>query len=174
LRVRSMDLSVTASGASTQHESLNFSSFTSTIGSKASTPSPEGDTTLRRKQVGEGVKSGMSKGALKENAIPPYGTLGHLSYAPATQTTVVTTTTTTTTSFPPLFLNPPTQLDRRDPKLYPLAFSPTPDALKRFCFDIDGKRTCFHEADDVEISLKEVCVMLLDWMKASMGRCIRY
>jgi F-box and WD-40 domain protein CDC4 len=85
-----------------------------------------------------------------------YGTLGQLSYAPATQTTVVTTTTTTTTSFPPLIIKAPRDLQSRDPKLYPLAGTPTPPALKRFCFDLEGKPTWFREAEDPQESVAEI------------------
>ncbi|KAI9846235.1 MAG: SCF ubiquitin ligase complex subunit cdc4 [Sclerophora amabilis] len=80
--------------------------------------------------------------------LPPHTTLGQLSYAPATQTTVVTTTTTTTTSFPPLVLKPPRHLHELDPKQYPLALSPTPQSLKKLCFDVGGTPTYFQEAED--------------------------
>ncbi|KAI9838342.1 MAG: hypothetical protein M1819_005610 [Sarea resinae] len=79
----------------------------------------------------------------------PYSTLAQFSYAPATQTTVVTTTTTTTTAFPPFVMRAPRHLSNLDPKLYPLATSPTPNAIKSFCFDLEGKPTYFREADDV-------------------------
>ncbi|KAF1991920.1 WD40 repeat-like protein [Aulographum hederae CBS 113979] len=85
----------------------------------------------------------------------PFSTLGQLSYAPATQTTVVTTTTTTTTSFPPMLFKPPRHLHDRDPKQYPLASSPTPQALKSFCFDVNGKPAWFREAEQPEQTLRE-------------------
>lgn len=85
----------------------------------------------------------------------PYATLGQLSYAPATHTTVVTTTTTTTTSFPPILLSAPRNLKERDPKVYPLASSPAPESIRRFCFDVAGTQACFSEADNVEQSLQE-------------------
>ncbi|KAF3905404.1 Beta-TrCP [Orbilia brochopaga] len=75
-------------------------------------------------------------------------TIGQLSFVPTTRTTVVTTTTTTTTSFPPLVIKPPRSLGQLDAKEYPLAASPTPLALKRFCFDLDGHPTYFRESDD--------------------------
>ncbi|KAF2431640.1 WD40 repeat-like protein [Tothia fuscella] len=84
-----------------------------------------------------------------------FAALGQLSYAPATQTTVITTTTTTTTQFPPLILREPKNLSDRDPKKYPLAASPTPAALKDFCFDVDGMPAYFHEEEVVEDSLNE-------------------
>ncbi|EGX49525.1 hypothetical protein AOL_s00078g14 [Orbilia oligospora ATCC 24927] len=75
-------------------------------------------------------------------------TIGQLSFVPTTRTTVVTTTTTTTTSFPPLIIKPPRSLSQLDTKEYPLATTPTPLALKRFCFDLNGHPTYFRESDD--------------------------
>ncbi|MCJ1401512.1 SCF ubiquitin ligase complex subunit cdc4 [Xylographa trunciseda] len=80
--------------------------------------------------------------------------LGQFSFAPATQTTIVTTTTTTTTSFPPLMMKAPNHLYQLDPKLYPLAASPTPSTLKKLKFNLEGKPTLFHEADDAESTLQ--------------------
>jgi F-box and WD-40 domain protein CDC4 len=99
----------------------------------------------------------------QHKATPPdmdteYGALCQLSYAPATQTTVVTTTTTTTTSFPPFVVNSPRNLKDRDPKQYPLAATPTPSSMKRFCFNVDGKAACFQEADDTEVALQDVSI----------------
>ena len=85
-----------------------------------------------------------------------YAALGQLKYAPATQTTVVTTTTTTTTSFPPLLLKAPRHLNSRDPKQYPLAASPTPEGIRNFSFDIDGKPVCFSETGNIEGPLLQV------------------
>jgi len=101
---------------------------------------------------------GMSEGLRSSSAasVQQYAALGQLSYAPATQTTVVTTTTTTTTSFPPLLLKAPRHLYDRDPKQYPLAAASTPDAIKNFSFDIDGKPICFQETDDLDGSLLQV------------------
>lgn len=82
--------------------------------------------------------------------------LGQFSFAPATQTTVVTTTTTTTTSFPPLLMKGPHHLRELDPKLYPLASSPTPLSIKRLCFDIGGRPAFFHEADNALETFQEV------------------
>lgn len=82
--------------------------------------------------------------------------LGQFSFAPATQTTIVTTTTTTTTSFPPLMIKAPHHLHELDPKMYPLASSPTPKSIKRFCFDVGGRPTFFSEADDTRDTLEEV------------------
>lgn len=78
---------------------------------------------------------------------------GQFTFAPATQTTVVTTTTTTTTSFPPLMIKAPHHLHDLDPKLYPLASSPTPKSIKRFCFHIGGKPTYFNEAENTSQAL---------------------
>lgn len=83
--------------------------------------------------------------------------LGQFSYAPATQTTVVTTTTTTTTNFPPIMMKAPQHLYDLDPKLYPLASSPTPTSIKKLCFDVNGTPTLFQEADDTLETLEKVC-----------------
>lgn len=82
--------------------------------------------------------------------------IGQFSFAPATQTTVITTTTTTTTSFPPLMMKSPRNLHELDSKMYPLASSPTPNSIKRFCFDVGGKPTFFSEADDTRDTWEEV------------------
>ena len=93
-----------------------------------------------------------------------HDTLGQLSFAPATQTTVVVTTTTTTTNFPPFVMRTPTQLHDLDPKLYPLAGTPTPQSMKRFCFDIDGKPTFFRETEATGETLQEVSpIVFITW-----------
>ena len=89
--------------------------------------------------------------------IRPDDVLGQFSYAPATQTTVVTTTTTTTTNFPPILMKAPQHLFDLDPKLYPLASSPTPISIKKLCFDVDGTPTLFQEADNTLQTLEKVC-----------------
>lgn len=92
----------------------------------------------------------------RRRPVAPHTTVAQFSFAPTTQTTVVTTTTTTTTSFPQMVMKPPRNLNRLDPKEYPLASQPTPVSLKRFCFEVDGKPTNFREADDAEESIREV------------------
>lgn len=82
--------------------------------------------------------------------------IGQFSFAPATQTTVITTTTTTTTNFPPLMMKAPHHLHELDSKMYPLAASPTPKSIKRFCFDVGGRPTFFTEADDTRDTWEEV------------------
>jgi F-box and WD-40 domain protein CDC4 len=84
------------------------------------------------------------------------GSIGQFSFAPATQTTVVTTTTTTTTTFPPLFIKPPRAVRELDPKLYPLASSATPSALKNIRFEVGGKSVLFNEPDDTTATIEEV------------------
>lgn len=84
--------------------------------------------------------------------------LGEFSFAPTTETTVYTTKVVKTINFPPLVMKGPKHLHELDPKLYPLAASPTPPALKKFCFDIDGKPTVFREAEDPDATLSEVRV----------------
>ncbi|CAG8576473.1 12498_t:CDS:2 [Acaulospora morrowiae] len=83
---------------------------------------------------------------------PPFRlpTVATISLAPNTTTTVVTTTTTTTTSFPPLLLKAPPLPKKLDPKEYPLADTPTPPALKRFCFDLNGQPAYIREDEDSE------------------------
>ncbi|KAJ3398542.1 SCF ubiquitin ligase complex subunit cdc4 [Chytriomyces hyalinus] len=63
-------------------------------------------------------------------------------------TTVVTTTTTKITEFPPLVLDsiPPLR-SHLDVGLFPLANTPTPPALKKFCFDLNGVPARFTELD---------------------------
>ena len=90
-------------------------------------------------------------------SIQPDDVLGQFSYVPATQTTTIVTTTTTTTNFPPLMMKAPQHLYDLDPKLYPLAASPTPHSIKKLCFDMEGRPTLFQEADDTLQTLEEVC-----------------
>ncbi|EME45154.1 hypothetical protein DOTSEDRAFT_43545 [Dothistroma septosporum NZE10] len=85
----------------------------------------------------------------------PHSTMGQLSFGPATQQTITTVTTTTTVSLPPLVMKPPRDLYERDPKQYPLAFTPTPGNIKRFAFDINGRPTNFHEAEDPEETVRK-------------------
>lgn len=87
---------------------------------------------------------------------PPHSTLAQLSYAPTVQTTVVTTTTTTTTAFPPFVLNAPRNLLLRDPELYPLASTPTPQSLRKLRINVDGRVAHFEEAEDIHRDLQEV------------------
>nr|POE47332.1 cell division control protein 4 [Quercus suber] len=86
---------------------------------------------------------------------PPHSTLAQMSFRPATQQTITTVTTTTTVSLPPLILNPPRDLFERDPKQYPLAFSPTPQSIKRFCFDVNGRPTTFHESENAKETVQK-------------------
>ncbi|ERF70975.1 hypothetical protein EPUS_09046 [Endocarpon pusillum Z07020] len=83
-------------------------------------------------------------------------TLGQFSFAPATQTTVVTTTTTTTTRFPPFVMRAPRRMQDLDPKLYPLAATPTPSSLRNISFDLQGKQTIFKEAEDTTVAMEEI------------------
>ena len=112
--------------------------------------------------------SAMSAGKVSQKNATPFlqleelhseDALGQFSYAPATQTTVVTTTTTTTTDFPSLRMKAP-QLSL-DPKIYPLSSIPTPEAVKSFSFDVDGRKTVFQEADDTIETLGKVCIFLI-------------
>lgn len=111
---------------------------------KATSPSTSAGQTMQKEAIQplEGISS--------------EDVLGQFSYAPATQTTVVTTTTTTTTNFPPIMMKAPQHLYDLDPKLYPLASSPTPTSIKKLCFDVDGTPTLFQEADDTLETLEKV------------------
>lgn len=82
--------------------------------------------------------------------------LGQFSFAPATRTTVVTTTTTTTTNFPPLVMKPPRATRDLDPKLYPLASTPTPSSLRNIKFEMAGRSVIFKEPEDTLGTLEEV------------------
>lgn len=124
-----------------QNESIGISSSSSTMNPSSS---------LQHQPTMRTVSS------QRRIAVPPYTTVGQFSYAPTTQTTVVTTTTTTTTNFPQMVFKPPRSLNELDPKEFPLAATPTPASLKRFCFDVNGKPTYFRESEDPEVSLRQV------------------
>ena len=93
---------------------------------------------------------------------PSSSSLGQFSFAPATRTTVVTTTTTTTTTFPPLVIKPPRATNHLDPKLYPLASSPTPASLRNIKFDLGGKSVVFNEPEDTTGTVNEVGFRVLE------------
>ncbi|KAI8603268.1 hypothetical protein EDD21DRAFT_424762 [Dissophora ornata] len=78
------------------------------------------------------------------------------SLAPMTTTTVVTTTTTTSTEYPPLYFRPPPIPAHLDPKIFPLADTPTPPALKKFCFDLNGQPTFFRENQENEQAMGQL------------------
>ncbi|KAK2757652.1 SCF ubiquitin ligase complex subunit cdc4 [Arachnomyces sp. PD_36] len=88
--------------------------------------------------------------------VPSTSAIGRLSFAPATQTTVVTTTTTTTTDFPPFVMRAPRCTQELDPKLYPLASTPTPASIRNIKFEIGGKSVIFNEPDDTTSALGEL------------------
>lgn len=123
----------------------------------ATTPSLELGKTRREKAniTGGGSQPTQAQSLIADRM------LGQFSFAPATQTTVVTTTTTTTTSFPPLMMKAPHHLHELDSKLYPLASSPTPQSMKRFCFDVGGRPTFFREADNTLDTLQEVRLLCI-------------
>ena len=87
---------------------------------------------------------------------PSHNIVAKVAYAPTIQTTVVTTTTTTTTSFPPFVMPAPRNLFERDPEVYPLAATPTPEALRKIQFQINGQTAQFEEADNPQEALQEV------------------
>ncbi|KAJ3343298.1 SCF ubiquitin ligase complex subunit cdc4 [Entophlyctis luteolus] len=69
--------------------------------------------------------------------------------------TVVTTTTTKITEFSPMFFDDPKPLANLSPMDYPLANTPTPPALKKFCFDLNGVPTRLTELDVHEDALSD-------------------
>lgn len=86
----------------------------------------------------------------------PQNSLGHFSFGPTTQTTIVTTTTTTTTKFPPFIVPSPRHVQDLDLKLYPLAASPTPAALRSITFPLAGNSVVFREASDTVAELEQI------------------
>lgn len=127
------------SPASSSHDVMSFPSFSSAY----SAPRP----------TSEGTKDYTAHDYTHVDAST---TLGQFSFAPATQTTVVTTTTTTTTKFPPFVMRAPRRMQDLDPKLYPLAATPTPAFLRNVRFDLAGKPTLFYEAEDASVALEKV------------------
>ncbi|CAK4034047.1 Cell division control 4 [Lecanosticta acicola] len=117
--------------------------------------SPTDDMSHRPSQKSSGEDSTTSTTTTLMMMPPQNSTMAQLSFGPATQQTVTTVTTTTTISLPPLIMRPPKDLYERDPKQYPLAFSPTPSSIKRFCFDIDGRPTRFEEAEDPDETMRK-------------------
>jgi F-box and WD-40 domain protein CDC4 len=85
-----------------------------------------------------------------------------MATVPIVTETIVTTKTITTTSYPPFVLQAPQNLSDRDPSLYPLAATPTPEILKKARIQVGGKTAIFKEADDSEEALKQVCQVLGD------------
>lgn len=111
---------------------------------------------LRGRNSAQGPRPQSREGQILTQDVDRNNLLGQLSFAPATQTTVVTTTTTTTTKFPPFLMRPPRRMQELNLKQYPLAASPTPTHLKTIHFEIGGKQTIFHEAEDTSLALEQV------------------
>ena len=126
---------------------------TSTSGSKG--PEETSDGTIE-------AASPSTQPTATRQQLAPHATFGQFSYVPATQTTVVTTTTTTTTTFPPLLFEGLRDLSDLDPKLYPLAATPTPLSLKTISFDLNGVPARFTEAEDASRALEDVSRSLWD------------
>jgi F-box and WD-40 domain protein CDC4 len=147
-----MDASPTDTEASA--ESTGFPSFASTTSGQSGALSPvtAAQHNIPVMDAAHGLESGANTA---------YAALGQLSYVPATHTTVVTTTTTTKIDFPPILMRAPRSLIERDPKIYPLASSPTPESVKRFTFDAGGTQAYFSEAEDVDRSLNDASPPLL-------------
>lgn len=86
----------------------------------------------------------------------PNTTVGQFSLLPATQMTTVTTTTTTTINLEPFILKPPADLADRDPKQFPLAFTPTPASMRRIDLEFGGLQASFQEPDNATHFLQSV------------------
>ncbi|KAF9112165.1 SCF ubiquitin ligase complex subunit cdc4 [Mortierella sp. AM989] len=95
------------------------------------------------------------------------------SLAPMTTTTVVTTTTTTSTEYPPLFFKPPPIPAHLDPKIFPLADTPTPPALKKFCFDLNGQPTFFRENQEGEHTMGQLEDALFNLSASAHQRALK-
>lgn len=143
-RLRPSSSRTLAESLSSQKDEISFPSFSSGF--------PPTRPTSRGKQ---------QYAAQEYPRIDSSSTVGQFSFAPATQTTVVTTTTTTTTKFPPFVMRHPRRMQDLDPKLYPLAATPTPDSLRNIRFQLAGKPTLFTEAEDAYVTLKEVSLPTL-------------
>jgi len=102
-------------------------------------------------------KTASTTRSINHQSLP---SMAQFTFAPTSTRTVITTTTTTTTTFPPLVFPPPRNLDELDPRVHPLAKSDTPELLRNFTFNIDGRPTVFHESEDPARSLYEVCLLL--------------
>ncbi|PGG99063.1 hypothetical protein AJ79_08697 [Helicocarpus griseus UAMH5409] len=92
----------------------------------------------------------------KMDRLPPNSSIGQFSFAPATQTTVITTTTTTTTNFPPLVMKAPGSSRPLDPKIYPLAATPTPDSIRDIRFNLGDTSVVFNESKDPSGTFNEL------------------
>ncbi len=86
---------------------------------------------------------------------PQHSTVAQVSFGPATQQTVTTVTTTTTISLNPLVIKPPKDLFERDLKQFPLALTPTPSYLKKYCVDYDGQPIHFQEEEDAQRTMRK-------------------
>lgn len=148
---------------------LNPSSFSSNSDPLSTSPPPPSKFVVGDASQPLDKAKGTARPMRPIKDASQHDTLGQLSFAPATQTTVVVTTTTTTTNFPPFVMRTPSQLHDLDPKLYPLAATPTPQSMKRFCFDIDGKPTFFREADATGETLQEVSPLVPGFQIAFIG-----
>ena len=141
-------------GDTTEESRFSPSSFSSKTLSPATSPFPD---SYPDQSATRGGKMSQQPGIDAHGpGFSTFSTLGQVSYGPATQTTVVTTTTTTTTSLAPIVLKPSRHLDERDPKLYPLASTPTPQSLRKVSFRVGDHQASFREADSPERELHEV------------------
>ncbi|CAO3563033.1 unnamed protein product [Mortierella alpina] len=126
-------------------------------------PQPSNASSARR-------SSSASASASKHHRQPISTTF---SLAPMTTTTVVTTTTTTSTEYPPLYFKPPPIPAHLDPKIFPLADTPTPPALKKFCFNLNGQPTFFRENQENERTMGQLEDALFNLSASAHQRALR-
>ncbi|KAG0217240.1 SCF ubiquitin ligase complex subunit cdc4 [Mortierella sp. NVP41] len=115
--------------------------------------------------------SGSSRRASSSTRRKPTSTT--FSLAPMTTTTVVTTTTTTSTEYPPLYFKPPPIPANLDPKIFPLADTPAPPALKKFCFDLNGQPTFFRENQENEQTMGQLEDALFNLSASAHQRALK-
>ncbi|KAK3831017.1 MAG: hypothetical protein J3R72DRAFT_249338 [Linnemannia gamsii] len=128
-------------------------------------------TTTRHLSEKSSVTEPASRRASSSTRRKPTSTT--FSLAPMTTTTVVTTTTTTSTEYPPLYFKPPPIPANLDPKIFPLADTPTPPALKKFCFDLNGQPTFFRENQENEHTMGQLEDALFNLSASAHQRALK-
>ncbi|PGH33741.1 F-box and WD-40 domain-containing protein CDC4 [[Emmonsia] crescens] len=140
---------MSCSAAASPHNTADLSSKTQSRNASASPAvieSPEPPATYNFEHAGN--CDGKMDRLDRVDRLPSNSSVGQFSFAPATQTTVITTTTTTTTNFPPLVMKGPGSSKLLDPKVYPLAATPTPDSIRDIHFDLGDSSIIFNESED--------------------------
>ncbi|KAF8951502.1 SCF ubiquitin ligase complex subunit cdc4, partial [Entomortierella lignicola] len=150
------------------------SKHTADHGSSSGTASSNGTHPSDRQQTSRRTSSSSS---ISSSSTTPsqrrQPTSTTFSLAPMTTTTIVTTTTTTSTEYPPLYFKPPPIPAHLDPKIFPLADTPTPPALKKFCFDLNGQPTFFRENQEGEQTMGQLEDALYNLSASAHQRALR-